>query len=275
MQRLHQVFILVYLFIYLLVFAQVKAADSTQWVLLNQLQIQYKTLQIDRMGNSYLVSPSNQLFKYSKNFERLSTLNYAFSGSIDAIDVSNPLEIYLFYKELNQVIILDNNLAFRGKINLSDWGITQAACIARSYDNGIWVFDLGDFQLKKFDKMGVLIQSSGNFRQLNQMEQFAPIVCMDDGNKVVLADSISGVFVFDVFGSFLKKYAISGLKNIQLSGKESFFYLKEGSLFEQSFNGPKKFLLKINELGTSYFMLFDATIFLAFPNQIKRFKLLE
>jgi hypothetical protein len=250
---------------------EVSANDSTSLRLLNEINIQYKTMQVDKMGNLYAVSPSNQLFKFSQTLEKQTTLNYAFSGSIDAIDVSNPLEIYVFYKELNQVLLLDNNLAYRGKINLTDWGITQAACIARSYDNGIWVFDLGDFQLKKFDKKGMLIQSSGNFRQFNKAENFAPIACIDDGNSVLLADSISGVFQFDIFGNFVKKYQVPGVCAVQLL-KESFLYIKDNELFEQSFTMPKKFVMDFKEAKIRFFTLQSTTLILGLPMQIKRFK---
>jgi hypothetical protein len=247
------------------------AADSTALRPLHEMRIQYKSMQVDKMGNLYVVSAGNQLFKYASTFEKQSTLNYAFSGSIDAIDVSNPLEIYVFYKELNQVLLLDNNLAYRGKINLTDWGIRQAACIARSYDNGIWVFDLGDFQLKKFDKKGILIQSSGNFRQFNQAANFAPIACIDDGNTVLLADSISGVFQFDVFGNFVKKYQVSGVCAVQLL-KESFLYIKDNELFEQAFLTPKKSILQFKEDKIRFFTLQNTTIILGLPAQIKCFK---
>ena len=92
------------------------------------------------------MSPTNQLYKYNYSGKVLATLNYNYNGNISSIDVSNPMEIYVFYKEINRVLLLDNNLAYRGELDLTKLNITQAAAIARSFDNGIWVFDLGDLQ---------------------------------------------------------------------------------------------------------------------------------
>jgi hypothetical protein len=264
-----------YLFIcFVLITCTLVGQDTSQWQMIQVLPIQSKSMQADRMGNFYVVTPNNQLFKYNAKFERIATLNYVFSGSIDAVDVSNPLEIYLFYKELNQVIVLDNNLAYRGKLNLTDWGITQAACIGRSYDNGIWIFDLGDFQLKKFDKTGSLIQSSGNFRQFSQSSQLVPIACIDDGNRLFLIDEISGIYIFDVFGSFIKKHQIEGIKFVQIE-KDCLYFLKDNSVFELKAGAQRKRILEGKDTGLGHFSFQNTYILLQQPNQIRQFRLLE
>jgi hypothetical protein len=250
------------------------AQDPANWQMVQVLPVKSKVVQADRMGNFYIVTPTNQLFKYNANFERIATLNYTFSGTIDAVDVSNPLEIYLFYKALNQVVILDNNLAYRGQLNLSDWGVTQAACIGRSFDNGIWVFDLGDFQLKKFDKMGSLIQSSGNCRQYIDANEIIPIACIDDGNKVLLVDQISGIVVFDIFGSFVKKIQIEGVQFLQ-SEKDILYVLKESVVTELRPGGQRKQVLICTEKDITQFSILNKHILLVQPNQIRRFKHLE
>ncbi len=261
-----------YLFIcFFLITCTLVGQDTSQWQMIQVLPLQNKTMQADRMGNFYVVTPSNQLFKYNSNFERIATLNYTFSGSIDAVDVSNPLEIYLFYKELNQVVLLDNNLAYRGKLNLTDWGITQAACIGRSFDNGIWIFDLGDFQLKKFDKTGNLIQSSGNCKQFIQTPQFVPIASIDDGNRVFLLDQVSGIYVFDVFGNFVKQIQMEGVPFVQPE-KDILYYLKDNSIYGLKAAGQKKLVFISNETGVSQFSVQDKHLILGQPNQIKRFR---
>ncbi len=188
-----------------------------------KLSISVKILNCDKLGNIYVLDEADRLSKYNSSGLLLSTLNYNYSGSISSIDVSNPMEIFLFYKELNTLIVLDNNLAFRGKVNLQDWGITQASCIARSYENGLWVFDSGDLQLKKFTREGKLLQSSGNAIDIAGNDKFNPIKCMDNGNRVLLTDSVNGLFLFDVFAGFIKKIPIPNIKSVQLLESEIFF----------------------------------------------------
>ena len=207
--------------------------DSSRFLTVRELESATKFLTADRLGNVYVLDKGDRLFKYNAEGVLLSTLNYTYSGSISSIDVTNPMEIFLFYKELNMVIILDNNLAFRGKINLQDWGITQASCLARSYENGLWIFDSGDLQLKKFSRDGKLLQSSGNALDFAGNEKINPVLCRENGNRVILGDTINGLFLFDVFAGFIKKIPISGFMDVQLTESELLILLSEEILFYQ------------------------------------------
>lgn len=192
--------------------------DSSK--LVSEFSVNTKFVQADDMGNLYIVSPTNQLYKYSYSGKVLATLNYNYNGNISSLDVSNPMEIYVFYKEINRVLLLDNNLAYRGELDLTKLNITQAAAIARSYDNGIWVFDLGDLQLKKITKDGILNQSSGNIKQFTQTD-FTPTLLSDNTNQIMLCnDSIC--LLFDVFAAYLKTIKFKNSQHFQLGNNQIF-----------------------------------------------------
>lgn len=252
---------------------QVNASSSTQidtvhFQLKNQLQVQSKLLQTDQLGNIYVVDASERLLKYNASGLLLSTLNYTYSGSISSVDVSNPMEIFLFYRELNTIILLDNNLAFRGKINLQDWGIVQASCIARSYENGIWVFDAGDLQLKKFTRDGKLLQSSGNVLEFAGNDKINPLICIDNGNRVIISDTSNGIFLFDVFAGFIKKIPVSGLKSVQLLDGEIVFF-KEKELVSIQLNNVSRKLKFVPQSGIqAVYKMADSTYILKTENAI-------
>lgn len=193
------------------------------------IAIQAKDMQTDRLGNLYVLSQTNQLYKYDINGKLLSTLNYAYIGNITHIDASNPFELYLFYRELNAVIFLDNNLAYRGRMNLSDAGIIQAGSVARNYANGLWIFDQGDLQLKKLERDGKVNQVSGNVLQYADTKNIAPNFIFDNGSKVFVNDSTLGIMVFDVFANYQKTIPIKGLKEFKILGDE-LYYVKSKNL---------------------------------------------
>ena len=192
--------------------------DSSK--LVSEFSVNAKFVQADDMGNLYIVSPTNQLYKYNYSGKVLATLNYNYIGNISSLDVSNPMEIYVFYKEINRVLLLDNNLAYRGELDLTKLNITQAAAIARSFDNGIWVFDLGDLQLKKISKDGILSQSSGNIKQFTQTD-FIPNLLSDNTNQIMLCnDSIC--LLFDVFTAYIKTVKFKNSQNFQFGNNQIF-----------------------------------------------------
>jgi hypothetical protein len=173
------------------------------------ISVEPKYITTDNLGNIYVVSNTNQLYKYNIEGKLLSTLNYNYVGNITSVDASNPLEVYVFYKELNTIIYLDNNLAFRGKTQLINTEVTLALAAARNYANGIWVFDAADMQLKKLNREGKVLQNSGNIRQFVNLN-FNPQFITDDGMQVYVADSASGILVFDVFANYKKTIPIVG-----------------------------------------------------------------
>ena len=104
-----------------------KVNDSNTFKLIAQFATQAKDIQTDKLGNLYVLTVSNQLYKYDAYGKLLSTLNFAYIGNITHLDASNPFEIYLFYRELTAVVFLDTNLAYRGRMNLEDAAIIQKA----------------------------------------------------------------------------------------------------------------------------------------------------
>ena len=226
--------------------SQFSTPTDSGFSLIKTIPIEAKDIQTDRLGNLYIVSKTNQLYKYGANGKLLSTLNYKYLGNITHVDATNPMEIYVFYKELNLVVFLDNNLAYRGEMKLGDFGIGQAAAICRSFDNGIWVFDLGDLQLKKMDKNGENLQTTGNIRQY-VTQPSAVLFLYDNNEKVFVNDSANGVLMFNIFGTYAKTLPIKGCTEIKVINDEVYYW--------QSFQ-LKKYRLK--SFDTQVFMLPDA-----------------
>jgi hypothetical protein len=239
--------------------------DSTN--LISSFQVNAKYIQADELSNLYIVNQSNQLYKYNSEGKILATLNYNYNGNISSIDATNPMEIYVFYKELNRVIFLDNNLAYRGEIDLSKNNITQASAIARSYDNGIWFFDNGDLQLKKLDKEGKVFQSSANIKQLTNVD-FNPKYIIENTQNVIISDD-SICLVFDVFASFVKTYYFKNLKSLQFTNH--FIYETQDSLvniLDFRLGLKRVFILNKTALNFKWSYVFDNKFFIYKNNTI-------
>ncbi len=120
-------------------------------------------------------------------------------------------------------MFLDNNLAYRGELSLTNYSIGQASAIACSFDNGIWIFDLADMQLKKIDKDGSNLQTSGNIRQYTSAN-CAVSYLYDNDDRVFVNDSANGIFMFDVFATYIKTIPIKGCDEIKVINNELFYH---------------------------------------------------
>ena len=135
-----------------------------------------KDFEVDELGNIYTVDKDNQLTKYdvSGNIKYHYT-NYT-TGDLSAVDVTNPHKIMLFYKDFQQIIILDNTLSEMSNIRLSPQWLIIAAGYAN--DGNFWLFDITTMKFLKIDNKGNVINESLTAKEIT-------------------SDSISGSKVYD------------------------------------------------------------------------------
>ena len=194
-----------------------KASDSTlQLQLVKSIQGNYKTFEVDNLGNIYLINNDNQLRKLNANFDSTASFNDTRRfGTLTSIDVSNPLKILLFYKDFSTVLVLDRFLNNINVIDLRKQGILQISSIATSYDNKIWCFDEIDNKLKKIDDNGDIVFESTDFRMLfDNVGTIKKIV--DTDGKLYCYSNQLGLVVFDYYGGLKHKYSILNLEDIKL-----------------------------------------------------------
>jgi hypothetical protein len=160
--------------------------------------------QVDNLGNVFVLTPENQLKKYSASGDSLGVFNDVRRyGKIAYIDVTNPLKILLFYQEFSTIVMLDRFLNNINSIDLRQIGFYQVTCIGLAYDNNIWVYDALAAKLNKIASDGTLINQTSDIRQFTDSVP-DPVLLTDQGGLVYLFDPQKGAFVFDHYGGFQK-----------------------------------------------------------------------
>jgi hypothetical protein len=160
--------------------------------------------QVDNLGNLFVLTPENQLKKYSASGDSLGVFNDVRRfGKIAYIDVTNPLKILLFYQEFSTIVMLDRFLNNINSIDLRQIGFYQVTCIGLAYDNNIWVYDALAGKLNKIGSDGTLVNQTSDIRQFTDSVP-DPVLLTDQGGLVYLFDPQKGAFVFDHYGGFQK-----------------------------------------------------------------------
>ena len=180
---------------------QGKQTDST-FKFLKTIPGSYTFLDVDVLGNIYLITENNQLKKIRPNGDSLAVFNDVKKfGNPTLLDVSNPLKILVYYKNFSTVIILDRFLAVRNTINFRNQNIFKVKTLANSYDNKIWIFDEQNVSLKKINDEGNVLSETLDLRQLFDTVP-SPSQIIDKSNFVYLYDESRGFYIFDYYGSF-------------------------------------------------------------------------
>jgi len=187
-----------------------------------------KSVTTDYLGQIYLIDET-EITKYSSTGVLISSFSDKNAGSITSVDASNPLRVQVFYQDFGQIIYLDDVLTVIGsKISLLDQGLDQATLSCSSWDDGIWLYDPQDFELKRLGNDLRLSHQSGNINQLVGIE-LNPNYIIEKNQYVYLNDPLTGILVFDQFGTYYKTLPITGIDRFQVSG-EHVFYLKDNQL---------------------------------------------
>ncbi|GAA4737361.1 hypothetical protein [Flavisolibacter ginsenosidimutans] len=213
---------------------------------------------VDNLDNLYIISSTGQVKKFGPKGDSIGVFNGIRNyGKLTAIDVTNPLKPLLFYKDFSNVVILDRFLASRSSLNLRKYNILQPSAIGLSYDNNIWVFDTYDNKLKRLDEAGNLLLQTDDFRALFN-QSFAPQKIINENGFVYLADSASGIFVFDNYGTYKRKIPLKNWGTIDVTNgrivrlsKDAIVVYNPVNFSEKSFAFPSSFKPYLHSFTTS------------------------
>ncbi len=175
----------------------------------------------DNLGNAYVIV-ENQLLQFDLNGKPKANFNENNLGSLYFADAGNPMKILLFYRDFARVLILDSKLSLQSLIDLRALKINQPLSVCNSEENGYWVYDREDDQLKKLDNSLQVIQKSDNLTQILGY-QMLPGMMSEDNGFVYINNPATGILVFDRYGAYYKTIPFPGLKSFQIIEKEILF----------------------------------------------------
>ena len=158
---------------------------------------------LDPVGKPYFLLADDQLV--TQNPLGANTYSWYDSslGSPDYVDVTNPFQILVYYRDYGKVVVLDRTLSELNRLDLfSNPAVEQPGVIARSYDNGIWVFDNWAYRLVRLDDRGEVDQQTNNLRlQLNEPGQPSALFVARNAVMLYFPD-VGRLAEFTNFGQF-------------------------------------------------------------------------
>lgn len=221
-------FIILYCFLHFSVFSQ----KNEIFTIIQTNDI----VKIDKTGNLYLVN-GTQLTKYNSKGEREYSFSKPNFGNIFQIDVSNPLNILVFYRTSQTIVRLDNtNSSIGNPINLQTYNIGEALVIANGQENGYWVFDGINYELSFIDFNGQALHKSTSISRLNNQKIENPKMGIFN-NRIHLFTN-NNLYIFDNRANLIETVS---LESEQLIINESGIYKIEDESLKILTKGSQKF----------------------------------
>lgn len=252
---------LILLYFLLPFFSVSQAEKNPSFQLVKFISCEASYILTDNIGNIYTIG-AYEIKKYKASGELQFTYSNKSTGEITQVDVSNPLNIIVYYRDFNQLLFLDNTLSPIGDVYaLIEHSLDQVSLVCGSRDNGIWLYDQQKFQLLRMDKNFEIIQQSGYINQLTRIE-IHPIYMLEYNNQLYLNDANIGILVFDIYGAYVKTIPFKGIKSFQVAGDRLYYlsgsHLKSydmKTMEEQSISLPETNAYAVRMEGTTLILL--------------------
>ncbi len=181
------------------------------------------------------------------------------TARVSLIDASNPLRIFIFYEDLQEYVILDRFLTETARYSLVEFTSYAGLC-APSQNNQVWLVDLQNFSLRKFDPTGTVNEITIPLQQVLDPADYDITFIREYQNLLFLADRKRGVYIFDNLGNLLTQLGEKEIKHISFSNNQALMLKNDRTLISYD-------LYK----GTSYSTLLDRPADFYFENSKKYF----
>jgi len=184
----------------------------------------------DPFGNIYITN-AGEIRRYNNEFHETARYSNPSLGKISAVDLSDPLRILLFYKEYNQVLWLDRYLAeIRSPVLLDQLGYEYVPVVCSSSQGGFWLYDEIICQLCYLDNNMNTVHKSVSLRSMLGSSE-RPVSLLEKNRQIYLNIPDKGIFLFDMYGNYLKLIPLTGCQKFQVTDTD-IFYFKNDSLFK-------------------------------------------
>lgn len=200
----------------------------TRWVWAQSAQWQADTL---------AVMPANVVQAATDQYNRV--LLALETGSLVAIDAQGKLiyeyapqqlsaptlieaaatqRVLLFYREWQQITLLDRFLSLISTFDLQELGSGYVRLATRAQNNSYWLIDEVDFSLKKTDPQASQIWASTPLNLLIEPGNYLFAYLREYQNNLYVSDVKSGILVFDNMGGYVRKIPILGVNFFDFDG---------------------------------------------------------
>jgi hypothetical protein len=229
----------------LFAFALSKAQNTMP--IIKSIPIIANDLQVDELGNAYVLRKDNALIKYSEAGDSIANYIAIANGDIAMVDVTNPLRVVLYYSKFGKMVLLDRMLAPKNELNLRKLNQLNSNVIATSAEGNLWVYDQFNATLNKLDmELNVMIQGNDLRQQLSELPK--PSYLIERDRRVYMADPAQGVLIFDQYGTYINTLSIMGLHKLQIVGSQ-IIYQKGSQLIAYDFKNFVETQISIPELA--------------------------
>lgn len=199
----------------------------------------------DRTGNIFLTFKGGAITKYSPSMDSLISFSPKKLGDISLLEAWHGFQIFAFYAEFQEFVLLDRFLTRDTRYPLSQSSVNYVDMCAISSDQNLWIFEENQLRLLKLNLNIRAIELEVPLEFVLDANEHNITFLREYQNLVFLVDEYSGIYVLDNLGNFLRKIDAPGIKNCSFNG-EHLFYLQENEVHDINLYQGSHAIIKIS-----------------------------
>lgn len=223
-------------------------------------------LGFDNQLNNYSIKNNNLIKNSESTTYQYNNLGL---GKITRVDFQNPLQIVVFYKNFNTVVLLDNQLNEIKKIdfNLKSTPITLEA-VALSSQNQIWIYD------SISSKIGLYNVNTDTFKWISTVLENPILYHESDYIHFYWTDINLNLYRISIYGTIEKLGNLPKFDTIQLTKNGNSIYKTDDKLYYYDLTSKSSSKIAMDEKIISKFFFRDGILSIFTQNEITNYKII-
>ena len=178
-------------------------------VVLTAFSVGEAEVRVDDLGFVYLIDDHDLLKKNQKGEDQFvySRLDLGIPAQLD---LSDPLRPLLLYPETGALVVLDNTLSEQRMVRLWDVNLGLPLWVASGIDEHVWVYDGLNQEVIRLNEKFVRQVSTGYLPSITG-STIDFLGMAERHEQLFIADRNYGVWVFDRFGTLVKRIPMKGI----------------------------------------------------------------
>lgn len=220
----------------------------------------------DNFGNIYSLHEND--FRKKTKEGKISSYKNVSLGKVHQIDLQNPLQIVLFYKQFTSVVLVDNQLNETMKINFSELPIPlNPEAVSLASQNRLWVYDLISQKLGLFDYL------KNTFQPLTPSYKEDLKFYQSDYNYFYWVDAKQNLYISNVFGKVNFLGQLPEFKQLQIVSPHQVLLRNDNGLFFYNLENTSLSPIAINEKSFDSFSYKDQILSIFTLQEITHYKI--
>ena len=237
-----------YIILLLIFLLDYRISNAQSFRLISDTIVKVSSISIDQDGHVFTVNKRGTLIKWDQKGFPLLTFSPSKLGTVTLLEAWQGLRTFLFYRDFQEYVLLDRFLTSSSNYDFPSLGIGYVQMATLGIDNNLWVIDINDFSLKKFDLHFKAISSNTSLEFLLKPDLDEINFMKEYQNLLFIVDEVTGIMVFDNLGNYLRSIEVSGITQLGFFRNEVYFLKNQKLNFIDIYNQESR-TINLSELG--------------------------